>query len=106
MGFVITIRKRNKQPAEFLCQSPTETAAISKADRVFNLLNLDTVLVAEVDPKSGIITIPYKRERRCKHPNVQFQLTNLGTKPICQDCGLDLSEVETSAVGADVQPSG
>ena len=47
---------------------------------------LDSVAVIEVDSKNGFITIPYRRERRCKHPTIQFTLTSAGIQPICEGC--------------------
>ena len=59
---------------------------------------LDSVAVIEVDSRNGIITIPYKRIRKCKHLNVQFTLTNTGVCPVCEGCGMVMTVNETEEI--------
>ena len=92
-GFVIAIQREHNLPPEIYGQAPTENSAITRADRLYNQMLLDTVAVVRVDSKTGIITTPYKRIRRCKHSNVQFTLSQTGIHPVCNGCGL-VMEVE------------
>jgi len=69
-------------------------------DRIYQSQLLDAVAVIEVDSKEGIVNAVYKRERRCKHPNVQFTLTNTGVNPVCEQCGLVMEEQSVAMAGA------
>lgn len=68
---------------------PTENLAVSRADRLYCELLLDTVAVVEVG-KDQFVNVVYKRIRTCKHTNIQFVLTTTGVHPVCQNsvCGL------------------
>ena len=94
-GFVIAIRRDFNHPEEIHSQAPSENSAISRADRLYSQMLLDAVAVIEVDSKNGFITTPYRRERRCKHPNVQFTLTNTGVCPVCEGCRTVMTVNET-----------
>ena len=85
--YVIAIRREFTKPEEIYCQARTETSAINRADKLYSQLLLDAVAVIKVESK-GRINTPYKRTRKCKHPNVQFTLTEAEVHPICVDCGL------------------
>lgn len=94
-GFVIAIKKEYNKEEEIYGEAPTERLAISRADRIYTQMILDTVAVIEVDRENGITTVPYKRVRKCKHTNIQFLLKDEGIVPVCESCGLViLSRVE------------
>jgi len=84
--FVIAIRREHNKETEIYGQAQTENSAVTKADRLYNQLFLDTVAVLEVDVISGLLTTAYKRERTCKHLNIQFTLTMTGVHPVCEGC--------------------
>lgn len=85
-GFVIVIRRQAGVQEEIFGETRREQSAINQADKLYSSLLLDAVSVIEVE--NGFINPVYKRERRCKHPNVQFVLTDTGIHPVC--CGCDL----------------
>ena len=84
--FVMLIRKQHGQAEEILGETRSETIATNRVDRAYNDFLADAVAVVEVD--SGFMNTVYKRERKCKHPNVQFTLTDTGVHPVCEQCGL------------------
>lgn len=85
--FVIIMRKRYNSSEEIYGQAPTENLAISRADRLFDKFILDSVAVVEMEKE--IVTVPYKRTRKCKHTNIQFLLGTKGEiKPTCEECGI------------------
>ena len=85
--YVVAIRREHQKPEEIYCQARTEASATNRADKLYSQLLLDAVAVVRVGSK-GLIDTPYKRVRKCKHPNVQFTLTEAGVHPVCGDCGL------------------
>ena len=95
-GFVVIIRREFNREVEIHSEAPTENSAITRADRLFSEMLLDTVAVAEANSKDGFINVSYKRERKCKHHNIQFTLTNTGVNPVCCQC--DLTMVSSVAI--------
>ena len=83
---MIVVRRKFNHPEEIHSKAPSENSAISKADRLYSQMLLDAVAVIEVDSKTGFITTPYKRTRRCKHSTIQFTLTSTGVQPVCEGC--------------------
>ena len=85
-GFVVVIKRAWNKEEEVYGEAPTENLAISRADRLYTQMILDTVAVLELDGE--MITVPYKRTRRCKHTNVQYSLRDDKVVPVCEECGI------------------
>jgi hypothetical protein len=83
-----------------ISEAPSEACAIRRADDLYNFQLLDTVAVVECDTKANSYNTIYKRERRCKHSNIQFTLTKTGVEPTCECCGL-VMKVEEEMVNEE-----
>ncbi len=84
--FMVVIKREYSSPPEISVILAMETLAIHRADALFDGHFLDTVMVTELLPHQEYRRI-YKRERKCKHHNIQFQMDTRGdTIPICTDC--------------------
>lgn len=91
------MKKAYNMPEEIYGQAPTENLAISRADRLYDKFILDSVAVVEMEKE--LITVPYKRTRKCKHTNVQYLLGTKGEiKPTCESCGIIMVVEEMEAV--------
>lgn len=87
-GWIIVAKMNYQAQAEMIAEAPSERSGIARADRVYCLDLADTVVVVECDTKTNLYNTVYKRERKCKHPNVQFTLTTSGIEPVCCGCGI------------------
>jgi hypothetical protein len=75
----------------------TEHAACMRANIAYKSLILDCVIVLEVVGKD--FHVVYKRERRCKHTNVQYAFDVSGeAMPRCEACGLVMRPIEMEVV--------
>ena len=88
--YLIVLRKEYSQPEIIHSQAPKEELAISRANRLYNQYNLDIIMVVEVEQDKSV-SVVFKRERKCKHTNAQFMLTQTGSQLTCEGCGLILT---------------
>ena len=91
--FVVIAKKEHLSQEEIVTTLTHENRAILKANQIYDLDFLDTVAVIEVE--KGMYNRVYFRSRRCKHTNIQFNLTVSGEiLPICEECNSPIIERE------------
>lgn len=88
--YLIAYREQEQDKLKPHSELQSEGMAISRADWLYSEYSLD--MVAVVTNRDNCLTFIYKRERRCKHKNVQFMITTTGTAPICSECNLSLQD--------------
>ena len=88
VGWVVMMKRTPLSEMEIVGESKSERLAIRQADRCYSLDLADVVMVVECDTQTELYHSVYKRERKCKHTNVQFTLTTSGVQPVCCKCGL------------------
>ncbi len=94
MNWTIVIRRTAQSENEvFASGCITEHSALLQANAYYKNMILDSVIVVKVD--SNDFSVVYKRERRCKHTNVQYNFDASGDSvPRCEVCGLVIRPIE------------
>ena len=94
MKWAIVIRKTAQSQNEILEEGIlSEHRALDRANMAYMNGLLDSVIVLEID-KDNVHSV-YKRVRRCKHPNIQFIISNSGEAlPTCEACKLVIKPIE------------
>jgi len=81
------LRSRDKDtihPEQFTYERNAEHYANS----IYSRLQLDRVLVLEIDDESRMSSQVFKRERRCKHENIQMEIAGSSMLHYrCMECG-------------------
>lgn len=92
-GYAVLIQKRAKAPLQLWKTTRSSSSATIIADREYLAQALDTVIVTEVDLSSSLVSVIYKRERKCKHTNIQLTLLEDNrVVAVCDCCGLKFKE--------------
>lgn len=90
--FITVIRKQAWLSPTPILESTNRKKAITIADNTYCNSLLDSIAVVEVDSKYNFLEVLYKRERKCKHLNIQLTPTETGTHPLCTECGLKMED--------------